>query len=451
MNILHSWLEESREKCDMRAVQIPRSHSREWQFDGQCIYHRTNRFFKIIGIECIIQNHHGRHKIEQPLIDQPEIGILGFLIQKHKDGIRIMVQAKPEPGNIGLIQAAPSVQATESNYQKVHNGKETPFLDHFTGIADSKLISDSLQSEQGSRFLSKYNRNMLVELPSDVHLDHGKAYKWVDVRELLELLSVPYQVNTDARSVLVSSSWKALVKNNVPFDRWRRLDGLGAALLKSYEPDDIQCFHTIDEIQIKLANCRQSAAFKIKQLALSQMNQWAITSDTIKAVKADGFEVRHYEISTSEREVSQWDQPLVCSLHQGVVCLFAQIKNGLLHFLFNCRPEPGFKEYCQFGPTIQDLKEQSLMFPGHYKMDIMLKEHLSRATCLISCPQSDEGGRFYHSTSDYKIVLLNKEEEVEYNSYLCWMSLRQIEELVKIPANFNNEARSLISMLMTYL
>ena len=60
-----------------------------------------------------------------------EIGILGII--KISKIINIL-QAKVEPGNINKIQISPTVQATRSNYSRVHGGKTIPFLNYFKKI-----------------------------------------------------------------------------------------------------------------------------------------------------------------------------------------------------------------------------------------------------------------------------------------------------------------------------
>ena len=44
---------------------------------------------------------------------------------------KYILQAKVEPGNINKIQISPTVQATKSNYSRIHGGKTIPFLKYF--------------------------------------------------------------------------------------------------------------------------------------------------------------------------------------------------------------------------------------------------------------------------------------------------------------------------------
>ena len=52
-------------------------------------------------------------------------------IIKNSKTNKYLLQAKAEPGNINKIQISPTVQATKSNYTRVHGGKEIPYLRYF--------------------------------------------------------------------------------------------------------------------------------------------------------------------------------------------------------------------------------------------------------------------------------------------------------------------------------
>src|SRR5690606_1498656 len=108
---------------------------------------------------------------------------------------------KIEPGNVGGFQIAPTVQATESNYKRVHGGDKTLYLDPFL---DSKSIifHDSLQTEQGWKFLKKRNRNIVIKVKTK--LKEHSLYKWTDINAVLELMLKKNIFNSDSRSVISS-------------------------------------------------------------------------------------------------------------------------------------------------------------------------------------------------------------------------------------------------------
>lgn len=447
-----SWLEDSRRASDMQVREIPRSISREWVFDGQRLYRASGGFFSIVGAALEILGKR-QTRLDQPLIEQPEIGILGFLIRTLDETPQLLVQAKPEPGNMGLVQAAPSVQATQSNYRRRHGGKATPFLDYFLSPRKAALVSESLQSEQGSRFLEKYNRNMLVEVAGEELLEETPAHRWFPVCDLLPLLIRDFRINTDARSVLATAPWRMLVTGRRPFDRWRHRGGPGEALLRSFEASEEESAHPKSWITKRLCALRATAGFSTAVVGLKDLTGWEMTDTVIRAVQRDRFEVGQFAVETSQREVPRWDQPLVIAPAEGEMILLCQERNGVLHFLFNARPEIGFREKFQYGPTIQEPGKgnEPQILPSLENQIASLKEALGRAEALLASHHSDEGGRFFRCVSSYRICLLPPGETVEEGENLCWMTLRQVASLMRLPGTFSNEARSLISMLLVYL
>ena len=139
---------------------------------------------------------------------------------------------------------APTVQATRSKYLRVHGGRPTMHLDHFTS-PDRRELSSSLQSEQGSRFLGKYNRNVTVKVGDDV--EPSDDLQWFHFTSVQRALLTDFAVNTDARSTLVTTPWECLVPGRLPFDSTgessplRRL--LAASFCADSEPSEIGRAH----------------------------------------------------------------------------------------------------------------------------------------------------------------------------------------------------------------
>lgn len=196
------WLTILNQKTMFDIHKIPLSAVRNWYFDEHLNFrHISEKFFSIEGIK--VQTNYGHIKEwSQPIIYQPEIGILGILCQKHDGILYFLMQAKSEPGNINNIQLSPTVQATKSNYTQVHGGNRPPYLDFFIELADKHIILDQLQSEQGARFLKKRNRNMIVEIPSDCAIEALENYCWLTLGQIKRLMHYNNIVNMDSRTVL---------------------------------------------------------------------------------------------------------------------------------------------------------------------------------------------------------------------------------------------------------
>jgi len=153
------WHAEQQAASGFRYGRIPLAEIRRWRLTQGKIEHETGRFFSVVGIEAKSSLAH-LDGWSQPIVDQPEIGTLGFLVCRRGDQTNILAQAKTEPGNVGAVQLAPSIQATLSNQNRLHGGAATPYLEYVADDGLGARVYDRLQSEQGTRFLSKYVRNV---------------------------------------------------------------------------------------------------------------------------------------------------------------------------------------------------------------------------------------------------------------------------------------------------
>jgi oxidase EvaA len=393
-----AWFSSLLDEARCRVESIPLAESAEWHDDGGAIVHRSGGFFRVVGLEC--DGH-----AAAIFIEQRTVGTLGFLIR----GGELLVHAKIEPGNVGLVQLAPTCQATDSNARRIHGGAAPPFIDAFPRGAANALY-DVDQSEQGTRFLGKCNRNVLVAAPADVPLP--ATHRWMDVDEVLELARHDYVVNTDARSVLVCAPWRRLV-NRVPFSRVR--GGFGAELMVSAHSSS----HSLARVKAEIAAAR-AATREPKIVPLTEVPQ-------------NGVRVRQIRVTVRGREVPSWDQPILDSSGEGNVLLACGRIDGVLHFLFRARSEPGLHDHVELAPTV-------VVEPGG-KSDVRID-----GTVVAECRQSEEGGRFYRDTNLYQIVDVGKAYDADY-----WLTLGDIRTLLDEPGWLTNEARSALSLLLPWL
>jgi len=201
----------------------------------------------------------------------------------------------------------------------------------------------------------------------------------------------------------------------------------------------------------RLRRLRSTAEFVPAVVSLTDLAAWEITDVAIRSTQRDTFAVRQFAVATTEREVTHWDQPLLASPVEGQAVLLCQERAGIVHFLFNARPEIGFRERFQYGPSIQDLGDESMILPALQDQAAALREARARSDPLLSSLHSDEGGRFFRCISRYGICLLPRDEPIDLGDTLSWMTLGQIQVLVRHAGFFSNEARSLISMMLAYL
>ena len=140
-----SWFRERGASNVFRVRLIPFAQMDQWSFEPETrnLVHASGRFFRIEGLR-VETNFHEAGRWDQPIINQPEIGILGMLSQ-HFGGVRhFLMQAKAEPGNINTLQLSPTVQATQSNYAQVHSGRVPNYLEYFSKAPAERLLVDQL-------------------------------------------------------------------------------------------------------------------------------------------------------------------------------------------------------------------------------------------------------------------------------------------------------------------
>ena len=120
---IRQWIEQRNREVDVRVEKIPFDRLKMWHSDPDgSIRHDSGRFFSIVGIDVTTDygtNNHWR----QPIILQPEVGYLGILTKEIDGVLYCLMQAKIEPGNVNCVQISPTLQATKSNYSRIHSGK----------------------------------------------------------------------------------------------------------------------------------------------------------------------------------------------------------------------------------------------------------------------------------------------------------------------------------------
>jgi len=435
------WMVSRRDASDMAVHAIRLSESREWLLDRGQIVHRTGGFFSIVGLR--IDDYPDASGTTTPMIHQPEVGLLGFVTHGTGSQARILVQAKAEPGNVGLVQAAPTVQATRSNYLRRHGGQPTPLLGLFDGRTE--VVTDSLQSEQGTRFLGKYNRNMLVHV-AEAPEDLPDQLRWFPVRELLGALLLDSFVNTDARSVLACVPWSRLVPE--PFGRWAGSSHVGSLLLASYRCDEPTGTATTARW---LARLRAGRRLRARQLPVDALPGWRLEDAGLVHPGNPALSVRFARVRTTQREVECWDQPLLASPGEGTATLLCQVRGGVLRFLFVARQEPGFAEGRQLGPTRLAPPGAVGGLPTRSAAEAHLDDLAGHATPVLSIRQSDEGGRFWAAVTRYTIAQLESGTDVPTGPEAVWLTLRQVRVLIGRQGWFTNESRTLVSLLAAHL
>ena len=192
---IKSWLNKEKKKHKLNVKITELSNLKNWNFNNKIIAHNSGKFFKIIGLK--IHTNFFKNNWDQPIIVQNEIGILGII--KNNSSKKYLLQAKMEPGNKNKLQLSPTVQATKSNYKQVHGGKKVPYLKFFLNKNKKDIMN---QSEQGFRYLNKFNSNILINIDDKLKL--LPSFFWFSLKELDNLIKKKNILNMDTISVFSS-------------------------------------------------------------------------------------------------------------------------------------------------------------------------------------------------------------------------------------------------------
>lgn len=440
-----AWLGE-RETIDRMTVeQVPLVDLKGWHFTAgdASLVHDSGKFFSIQGADVTSAGHNPR-SWQQPLINQPEVGILGLLAREFDGVLHFLMQAKVEPGNRRQLQLSPTVQATRSNYTKVHGGASIPYLDHFLRAGRGRVLADVLQSEQGAWFLGKRNRNMVVETTDEVEVRDN--FCWLTYGQIRRLLAVPNLINMDSRTVLAclplaASGWPEEPPTDAPDPQF------AAELWRSLRDSDADGRYSDAEISGWLNDVRVDTDLAVEPVGLAELRDWRLSGEEIGHRQDKHFRVIGVSVR-GQREVDAWHQPLLAPTDVGVVAFLTRRIDGVLHVLMRAAVEPGFLDVVELGPTVQcspatyaDLPPERR--PRFYDYVCGAKDNIRYDVLL-----SEEGGRFYHAECRYMVVDCGDlPEALEPHPDFRWMTFRQLLTWVQHRNCVNVQARSLLACL----
>lgn len=418
---------------------IPFAQLDSWEFSEQTgnLGHTSGKFFTVEGV-----HPHGAESTRsgQPIICQPEIGTLGILVKEFDDVPHLLMQAKAEPGNVNGLQLSPTVQATRSNYRRVHKGGRTEYLQYFAGAAERVLV-DSLQGEQGMWFWQKQNRNQVVETTGDVPAPRN--HRWLTLHELRRLMSTDDLVNMDSRTVLSCLPLAPPVAGPAASS-----DPFTLALTRSYRSlDPTSAFparHSEGELLSWLIDQQVHSPLRPRLVPMRDLRDWSRGAWEIVDTAGKDFRIIAVRVEGGGREVAAWTQPLLAPRAPGLaVFLVARIR-GVLHVLAQAREEPGARDIAHIVPTVHVPAGAEEREPAHL-LEAALTEDPDRVR--FDTVLSEEGGRFHHARTRTRVVEVDAEITEEPTDRFRWTTVGQLVGLLHRGPHMSMEARSLISCL----
>lgn len=438
--VLLQWINEQNKYTKVQIRRIPLEASNFWFYDKNngIIKNKNNSFFTISGIQ---QYKNNELIIEQPIIIQDEIGLLGIIAKRINGVIHFLMQAKIEPGNINKVQISPTIQATKSNFMQKHGGKKPAFIEYFIESKPSQILVDQIQSEQSSRFFKKRNRNLILLIDEDI--DETSTHKWITLGQIKELMRYENLVNMDTRTVISCIPFSLVDKDN--------------NVLKEIENrcTDKNLFNSIiavesraivSEIYNTLNDYKMFGEIYTKLIHLYSLKDWVMKGNEFVCNNTFPFSLIFCDISIEGREVTNWTQPLFEAKGIATFGLICCNDKGVKKFLIKAKPEIGCFDGIEIGPTIQN--EANNERDGD-EISNLFYEKLSISKGIVcDVLLSEEGGRFYHEQNRNVIIEVGKDEiALELPLGYFWSDYKTLNTLVQFNNCLNIQLRNLLSLL----
>lgn len=443
-----TWVKKRNEEVSVKVNQISFGEMNNWNLDKEkgAIVHSSNKFFSIQGIE-VTTNYGNSESWDQPIINQPEIGYLGFITKVFNGVLYFLVQTKIEPGNVNYVQLSPTIQATKSNYTQVHGGKTPNYLEHFVNATNDEILLDQLQSEQGARFLKKRNRNIIIKV--DKEIKPLKDFKWLTLGQIKYLMKMDNIINMDTRTVISGISFGDYSKSTLGFYDIMSTNSTSVEnkMLTSALVNDRSLF-SFNQIIYWLTAQKVKYELSIKNKSLFGLKDWNITENSIEHKEARFFKVIGVNVEIGNREVTSWHQPLVEPCDEGICAFIIKEIDGILHFLVQAKLEAGNFDILEIAPTVQCSSVYSEKEEGQNKISF-LKEVLNAKgeKVIFDTLQSEEGGRFYREQNRNIIVKMDDDFSIDVPENFAWVTLNQLKKFIVFNNYVNIQARSLVAAL----
>ncbi len=434
-----SWIETRNREVSVEVERIPFRAMDKWEvMPDNSLRHSSGMFFSIEGIR-VRTDYPTPTEWEQPIINQPEIGYLGILAKEFDGVLHFLMQAKIEPGNVNNVQLSPTLQATKSNYTRVHGGKNAAYLEYFRNAKSEQIILDQLQSEQGARFLRKRNRNMIVKVDADIPV--YEDFRWMTLGQIKELMQRDNCVNMDTRTVIAGIDFAEQSVSEVDM---AEMSNFGRGMIESALTQ--KGVKSLREVLSWLTSLKSRYDLIVEKVPLNQIEEWECKDDEIVRYDKKYFRVLGVRVHIDNREVVSWCQPLVQPMQQGICAFIVKKIGGIYHYLVQAKLECGNRDVFELAPTVQCLTGS--IFNGAprppYTNYVL---NAGKEQIIYDALQSEEGGRFYHEQNRNMIVEADEDFPLELPPTYQWMTLGQINEFMRYSNYINIQARSLIAAI----
>lgn len=398
---LRDFVQQIKEYSKYHIREIKLSSQEAWSILDGVLSHKSRGFFQVTGLE-----KDDDPQIQQLILFQPQSALTGLIFHQLESEIFILLQARVEPGNTGIIQFGPTIQSTPANYLKLHGGKATSYISYFTSfMPGANLITHSMQHDLGRRYYQKSKTHHYIEVDSFLETDENMI--WASLKDIVALCHEDNLLNADFRSLLSVFNWDRLLQ-----DGSSNRNEEPPLLFPSIQPE------------------------KHHLISLDKLRNWSLDENGIYPHGSEHDFVKMFEFECTNREVTKWSQPLFCVKGVALAQLVMKEEKNEHFFLLTLKNEPGISTDYAFYPSYLANPEEE-------------QKTLENCQLVSEMIQCDEGGRFYQNDCLYQI--LKPEKDFVKKDSQFWVSRAQFKDLLASSNTCSFQLRCISSMILPIL
>lgn len=188
----------------------------------------------------------------------------------------------------------------------------------------------------------------------------------------------------------------------------------------------------------------------VEEVGVNDLQGWKANAATGNIEHESGkfFSIIGVKVTgASDREVPSWSQPMLKQEEIGISGVIMQKRDGVEHYLFYAKFEPGNIGIVQISPACQ--ASAGNLSLAHKGKRPRLSEYFdgTKGTLVASVEGVEDGGRFYHKVNRSVLVEVDASEEVPITEDYIWLTLPQIKKLLRVDCVVNSLARNVCALL----
>jgi oxidase EvaA len=262
------------------------------------------------------------------------------------------------------------------------------------------------QSEQGFRYLNKFNSNILINIQDKIKLLPG--FFWFNKTELTALIKERNILNMDTISVFSSFIKKS--KIDIPINSIEKINSL------------------IDIFDKKFFIRR-------KIIPIKNLKDWKISKNKISHKNEKHFSIIGVNVKTNKREVKEWSQPLIEGKKLAMAGFLLKKINNTNHYLCRYILKSGLNQSaitCTVNTSdIKNYKKNKILTDFQKKLIKNFLKKKNKNEIIYDNIISDEGGRFFHCEIRNIAILLKENINLKLPETYFWLSQNQMINMIK--------------------